>query len=187
MKFGIMAYRFGILGFLFSYGVLIEDPLKSYLAQHHEALTTYILLYGFPVLVGFTLLSMTEENFRGPHAIIARLINSLSAVTVFWLLLWCVIWFGMAGKAGNQNDPFVRYITFIALLGPAIGAACYGWAWKMATLAKRTVWFLIAIGWNISFMAFLNLHLDPTMGHLKGPGFGGLLVIGGVSLILQEL
>ena len=45
----------------------------------------------------------------------------------------------------------------------------------------------MVIGWNVSFMSFLNLHLDPTMTQLKGPGFGGLLVLAGIYLISREL
>jgi hypothetical protein len=187
MKIGIMLYRFGILGLLFAPGVLLEDPLKTYLAQNHQALTTYILLYGLPTLVGFTMLIMSEEGFRSPPPAFARLLNALSLLTIFWLLLWCFIWAGLGPKAGNPSDPFVKYILYFGFLGTAVGAGCYGWAWKLSSVAKRTAWCLIAIGWNISFMAFLNLHLDPAMGHLKGPGFGGLLVMAGVSLILREI
>lgn len=187
MKFGITVYRFGILGFLFAPGVFFEEPLKTYLAQNHSALTTYILLYGLPVLVGFTMLTMTNEAFRNPPAVIARLINALSALTVFWLLLWCVIWSGLDAKAGNQADPFVKYILIVGLVGALVGFAGYLWGWKAPDLAKKTARFLVVIGWNISFMSFLNLHLEPAMGHLKGPGFGGLLVMAGVYLVLKEL
>lgn len=187
MKIGTTLYRLGILGFLFSYGVLLEDPLKTYLAQNHAAFAYYLLLYALPVLVGFTMLAMTEDGFRSPPPILARLINALSLLTVFWLLLWCFIWAGLGPKAGNPADPFAKYILYFGFMGMVIGAGLYGWAWKALSLAKRTTWCLVAIGWNISFMAFLNLHLDPAMGHLKGPGIGGLLVMAGMTLILREI
>jgi hypothetical protein len=145
------------------------------------------LLYGLPVLVGFTMLAMTEESFRNPPPVIARLINALSALTVFWLLLWCVIWSGLDSKAGNQADLLVKYLAYVMLLGPAVGAGIYGWGWKSKDLAQRICRFLIAIGWNVSFMSFMNLHLEPAMGHLKGPGIGGLLVMSGAYLILENL
>ncbi len=187
MKLGITFYRFGILGFLFAPGVLLGEPLKSFLAQNHSMMTTYILLYGFPALVGFTMLTMTEEGFRTPPTPVARLLNGLSALTVFWLVLWCVMWSSLDAKAGNQADLVVKYLGIITVLGPLVGAALYGWGWKTADLAQRTLRFLMAIGWNVSFMSMMNLHLDPTMGHLKGPGIGGLLVMSGIYLIQGDL
>lgn len=187
MKLGITLYRFGILGFLFAPGVLFEEPLKTLLAQNHSALMTYVLLYGLPVLFGFTMLIMTEEGFRNPPAQAARLLNGLSALTIFWLVLWCVIWSGLDSKAGNQADPFVRYLGFVSLMGPLVGVGLYRWGWKAVTLSQRTMRFLMAIGWNVSFMSFMNLHLEPAMGHLKGPGIGGLLVMAGVYLISETL
>lgn len=190
MKLGITLYRFGILGFLFAPGVLLEEPFKSALAQQNHsilALSPWLLLYGLPVLAGFGMLAMTEENFRQPHPGLARVINSLSVLTVLWLLLWCFIWSGLDAKAGNQADPFVKYIFMVGLVGTALGLGIYLWGWKGADLAKRTARFLMAIGWNVSFMSFLNFHLDPAMGHLRGPGIGGLLVIVGVYLIMREL
>jgi hypothetical protein len=187
MKLGFVFYRFGILGLLFAPGVLLVEPLKTFLAQNPSAMTTYVLLYGFPVLVGFTMFTMTESGFRNPPAPVARLLNGLSALTVFWLILWCFIWIDTSGKAGNQGDPFVKYITIVSLFGPLVGAGLYGWGWKATELSERTLRFLTAIGWNISFMSFMNLHLDPAMGHLKGPGIGGLMVMAGVYLITGDL
>ncbi len=187
MKLGITFYRFGILGFLFAPGVLLGEPLKTLLAQHHSMLTTYLLLYAFPALVGFTMLTMTEDGFRNPPIPVARLLNGLSALTLFWLILWCVMWSGLDAKAGNQADLVVKYLGIIGVLGPLVGAGIYGWGWKTADLSRRTLWFLMAIGWNVSFMSMMNLHLDPAMGHLKGPGIGGLLVMSGIYLIMGDL
>ncbi len=186
MKLGITFYRFGILGFLFAPGVLLVDPLKTLLAQNHPMLTTYVLLYGFPALVGFTMLMMNEEGFRNPPVPMARLLNGLSALTVFWLLLWCVMWMALDSKAGNQADLVVKYMGFLGPIGPLVGAGLYAWGWK-STDPQRTLRFLMAIGWNVSFMSMMNLHLDPTMGHLKGPGIGGLLVMSGVYLIMGDI
>ncbi len=187
MKLGIVFYRFGILGFLFAPGVLLQEPLKSLLAQNHAALLSYVLLYGLPVLVGFTMLMMTEEGFRNPPAPMERLMNGISAVTVFWLILWCVIWSGLDSNGINQADYFIRYLIVVGPLGALIGAVIYGWAWKIKVPAEKIPFFLMAIGWNICFMSFMNLHLEPSMGHLKGPGVGGLLVMGGAYLILGDL
>ena len=187
MKIGLMLFRFGILGLLFSAGVLLEEPFKSDLAQHHDQLTTYLLLYGFPVLVGFTLIAWNEEGFRSPIPLLSRLISALSLLTLFWLLLWCLLWPGLAMSAVNPNDPFVQHIVFLGFTGLLVGAGFYAWAWKNKDLAKRSAWFMVVIGWNICCMSFLNLHLNPTMGHLKGPGIGGLLLMAGISMIMREL
>ena len=187
MKLGITFYRLGILGFLFAPGVLFGEPLKSLLAQNHSMLTTYVLLYGLPALVGFTMLTMNESGFRNPPDPIARLINGLSALTVFWLILWCVMWSALDSKAGNQADLVIRYMIFLIPVGPLVGAGIYGWGWKATSLPLRTLRFMLAIGWNVSFMSMMNLHLDPTMGHLKGSGIGGLLVMSGVYLIMGDI
>lgn len=187
MKIGLMLFRFGIAGFLFALGVLFEEPIKTYLAQNHASLWNYVLLYGLPVLVAFSMIGMTEPAFKEPPVVLARLLNALSGLTVLWLLLWCFIWSGLGSTAGNQGDLFVRNIAYFGFLGPLVGGACYLWAWKAKDLAHRTARCLIVIGWDISFMAFLNFHLDPTMGQLKGPGIGGLLVMAGVSLIMRKL
>ena len=186
MKIGIYLYRFGLLGFLFAPGVLFEEPLKTFLNQHHDQLTNMMLLYGFPLLLGFTLLMMTREAMAAPDKRIANLLNVLAGLTVLWLVLWCVLWFGFAGKVGNPDDLVVRYLTRLDLLGPLVGAAGYAWGWRSADLGIRTSRFLITMGWCVAFMSMLNLHLDPRMGHLKGPGIGGLLVMVGVYLILRE-
>lgn len=187
MKIGILFYRFGILGFLFAPGVLLQEPLKTFIAQNHSVLTSYILLYGLPVLVGFTMLMMTEEGFRNPPVPMYRLMNAISAVTVFWLILWCVIWSGLDSKAINQADYFIRYLIVVGPLGALVGAGIYAWGWKTGDLSQKLLRFLMAIGWNITFMSFMNLHLEPTMGHLKGPGVGGLLVMAGAYLIMGDL
>ena len=187
MKLGITFYRFGILGFLFAPGVMFQDPIKGFLAQNHAMLTTYMLLYGLPVLIGFTMLMMNEQGFRNPPVPMARLLNSLSALTVFWLILWCIMWTALDSKAGNQIDLVIKYLGFLAPIGPLVGAGIYAWGWRTTNLAQRTLRFLTAIGWNVSFMSMLNLHLDPTMGQLKGPGIGGLLVMSGVYLIMKDI
>ncbi len=187
MKLGITFFRIGVLGMLFAPGVLFEEPLKSLLAQNHSVFLTYLLLYGLPALAGFSMLMMNEQGFRNPPVPVARLLNGLSALTVFWLILWYIMWLGLDSRAGNQADPFVKYLDFVSLLGPLSGAGLYWWGWKIADLSQRTLRFCIAIGWNVSFMSFMNLHLDPAMGHLKGSGFGGLLVMAGAYLMIGDL
>jgi len=187
MKFGMFFYRFGILGLLFAPGVFFEEPLKTYIAQNHDALTNLILLYGFPVLVGFSMLAMSQAGFKSPDVRIARLLNILSGVTVAWLLLWCVLWFGIGSQAGNPADLVMQYKVFIGFLGWAVGVAGTVWGWKAPDLAKKTTRLMVVSGWNITFVSFLNLHLEPTMRHLLGPGFGGLLIITGVYFVTKDL
>lgn len=189
MKIGITLYRFGVLGFLFAPGVLMEEPFKSALAQNHSifSLSPWLLLYGFPVLVGFSMLAMTEEQFREPHPGLARLINALSALTVFWMVLWCILWSGLDAKAGNQADLIVKNLFLLGIVGTVVGVGIYAWGWKAANAGQKTARFLVSVGWNVSFMSALNLHLEPAMGHLKGPGIGGILVMVGGFLILRNL
>jgi hypothetical protein len=186
MKIGIYLYRFGILGFLFAPGVFFEEPLKTYINQNHGILRDMILLYGLPVLLGFSMLMMTREAMVNPDKRIAALLNALSALTVLWLVLWCVLWAGFNGKVGNPNDLVVRNLTRLDLLGPLVGAAGYVWGWLTPNAGKRTGRFLMTIGWCVSFMSLLNLHLDPRMAHLRGPGIGGLLVMAGVYMVARE-
>lgn len=191
MKIGITLYRFGILGFLFAPGVLLQEPFKSMLAQNHSMLTLmtspFFLLYGLPLLAGFAMLAMTEENFRSPHPGLARLVNFLGGLMVVWAALWCFLWSGLDDKAVNQADLLLKNLTLLGMVGTAVGLGIYLWGWKAADSAKKTARFLISVGWNVAFVSALNLHLQPEMGHLKGPGIGGILVMVGVFLILREL
>jgi hypothetical protein len=187
MKLGIMLFRFGILGFLFAPGVFFEEPLKTYIAQNHGDLINMVLLYGLPVLAGFTLLAMTEEGFRSPHPIQSRLLYGISAVTCFWLALWTVLWFGMSAQSGNSMDLVVRYMGYLGFFGCLTGATAYYLAWKTPDPGLRACLFVGVVGWNFAVMSAINIHLQPTLHHLTGPGFGGLLAIMGIAFISRSL
>lgn len=185
MKLGIMFYRFGAMGLLFAPGVFFEEPVKTYLAQNHSALTTLLLLYGFPVLVGFTLLILTEQAFRQIDGRIALLIKALSALTVFWFILWWVIWGSMTQP--NSPDLVIKYMTYLNLAGLALALACLVVAVRTKGIGKSTARFIMAAGWMISYTSAINLHVQPTLKHFIGPGVGGLLVVLGALFISQEL
>jgi|SRR5579859_6952498 len=185
MKLGMMFYRFGILGLLFGPGVFFEEPLKTDLAQHHSALTYALLLYCFPVLVGFTLIMMTEESFRGPDSRLSRLIKALSILTVCWFLLWWVIWSEMG--TANSQDLFLRYMTYLNVGGLALGLACLFWALRAGSPGKSLARFILSAAWTITYTSAMNLHVQPTLKHFMGPGVGGLLVALGALLISRDL
>ncbi|HEY5039031.1 MAG TPA: hypothetical protein VIJ93_08185 [bacterium] len=187
MKLGLMFYRFGALGLLFSAGVFFEEPLKTYLAQNHSSLTTMMLLYCFPILVGFTLLMMTGDAFQKIESRFALLFNALSVLTLCWLALWWVLWTSMAPQMANSQDLFLKYLTYLNLLGLGIGLAAYLWGYKTAHPGIRVTRFIMAAGWTISYTSAINLHLQPTLRHFMGPGVGGLLVVLGALLISQDL
>ena len=184
MKLGMTFYRFGVLGLLFGPGVFFEEPLKTDLAQHHSALPYALLLYCFPVLVGFTLIVMTEESFRESDSRVSRLIKFLSVLTLCWSLLWWVIWGGMTV---NGADLFIRYMTPLNLGALALAAGCLLWAFRTVSPEKKLVRYIMATGWLITWTSAMNLHVQPTLRHLIGPGIGGLLVVLGVLLISQDL
>jgi hypothetical protein len=187
MKLGLMFYRFGALGLLFSAGVFFEEPLKTYLAQNHSSLATMMLLYCFPCLVGFTLLMMTGEAFQKIESRIALLFNALSALTLCWLVLWWVLWTSMAPQASNSLDLLLKYMSILNLLALALSLAAYAWGWRTAHPGKRVARFIMAAAWTISYTSAINLHLQPTLRHFMGPGIGGLLVLLGAIFISQDL
>ena len=116
MKLGITFYRFGILGFLFAPGVLLGEPLKTLLAQHLDVDDLSPALR-FPRLGWFHHADHDRRRINPPIPV-ARLLNGLSALTLFWLILWCVMWSGLDAKAGNQADLVVKYLGIIGVLGP---------------------------------------------------------------------
>ncbi len=185
MKLGMMFYRFGAMGLLFSPGVFFEEPVKTYLAQNHSALTTLLLLYGFPVLVGFTLLMLTEDFFRRIDSRIALLVKALSALTIFWFILWWVIWGSMAPP--NSADLFLKYLTYLNSVGLALGLAFFIWALTSSSAGKGVTRFIMAAGWMISYTSAVSLHVQPTLRHFMGPGVGGLLLLLGAIFIAQDL
>lgn len=185
MKFGMMFYRFGVLGLLFGPGVFFEEPLKTDLAQHHSAMPHAILLYCFPVLVGFTLIVMTEESFRDPDNRVSRLIKALSVLTLCWFMLWWVIWGGL-GTAGSM-DFFLKYMTYLNLGALALAVACLVWAFRTSLAGKSLLRYIAASGWMITWTSAMNLHVQPSLRHLIGPGIGGLLVVLGALFISQDL
>src|SRR5260221_10925126 len=108
MKLGLMLYRFGVLGLLFAPGIFFEEPVKTYLAQNHSVLTTLLLLYAFPVLVGFTFLVMTAEAFHKIEGRFVLLFKALAVLSTFWLILWWIIWRSM--NLTNSTDLFIKYM-----------------------------------------------------------------------------
>ena len=144
-----------------------------------------LLLYGFPVLVGFTFLVMTEGAFRQLPARFALLFKALSALTFFWFGLWWVIWGSM--NSLNSADLVLKYMTFLNLFGLALGLGFFIWAWITAGLGKSTTRFMMAAGWMISYTSAIQLHVQPGLRHLMGPGVGGLLLLLGAILISQDL
>ena len=187
MKLGMMFYRFGILGLLFGPGVFFEEPLKSDLAQHHSALAYALLLYCFPVLVGFSLIVMTEESFREDDKRISRLIKALSVLTICWFLLWWFIWSGMGPQMLNQADLFLRYGTYLNLGGLGLALAFLVWALRTSSPGKSLTRYIVSTGWLITYTSAMSLHVQPTLKHWTGPGIGGLLVALGALLISNDL
>ncbi len=187
MKLGMMLYRFGALGLLFSAGVFFEEPLKTYLAQNHSSLTTMMLLYCFPCLVGFTFLMMTGEAFEKIEKRFALLFNALAALSLCWMMLWWVLWTSMAPQMANSQDIFLKYMIVFNLLALILGAGAYFWGYKTTGTGKGVARFIMAACWAISYTSAINLHLQPTLRHFMGPGVGGLLVMLGALFIAQDL
>ena len=176
MKTSITAYRLGALSLLFVGGVFYEEPLHSYLSQNHTAMINFLLLYGFPVLAGFTFLSVTSGALQSGDKRILNLCNGIGVVTLTWLLLWVSMWFSMISFP----------LSLINLAGIGIGLGLYGMGWKKSSV-ERALWFLMSSGWCLAYMGWVNHYLQPTSRHLLGAGVGGLFVMLGAFLLRGEI
>src|ERR1041384_6145276 len=140
MKNAMTIYRLGALTLLFTGGVFFEEPLKSLLVQDHSALSSMLLLYGFPVLAGFSLLVLTGGALQSGEKRILLFCNALSALSIFWLLLWAIL---------SWNTPNSSTGWFY-LLGAGLALTGYCVGWKKILPLERAVWFLMAAGGSIS-------------------------------------
>ena len=185
MKIGMMLYRFGALGLLFAPGTFFEEPVKTYLAQNHAALSTLLLLYAFPALVGFTLMIVTEEVFRNMPPRFVLIYNILAGLTLAWLLLWWSLWATMPPP--HPNDLVLEAMKPLNAIALAAGFGIYIWAWRTKSHSKRVLRFVMTVGWMMAFTSAMNLHMQPTLRHFMGSGIGGLLLILGAIFMAQAV
>ena len=176
MKTSMTAYRLGALSLLFAGGVFFEEPLHGYLVQNHSALFNFVLLYGFPVLAGFSFLAVTSGALQSADKRILHLCNGIAVVSITWLCLWVSMWFSMI------HFP----LSLVNLAGVGLALVLYFIGWKKSSV-EQALWFLMSSGWCLAYMGWVNHYLQPDSRHLLGAGIGGLFIVLGAYLFRGEI
>jgi len=176
MKTSITVYRLGAMSLLFAGGVFFEEPLHSQLSQNQSTLLSFLLLYGLPVLAGFSFLALSKDNLQSGDKRILHLCNGIAVVSLTWLCLWVSIWSSMMAFP----------LSLINLAGIGLSALIYGLGWRKSAV-DRALWFLMSAGWSLGYMGWTNLYLQPTSKHLWGAAIGGTMVLIGAFLLRGDM
>ncbi|HVZ79760.1 MAG TPA: hypothetical protein VHE12_03035 [bacterium] len=171
-----LLYRLGAMTMVFSGGVFFDEPYRDYLARDHSQFNSLLLLYGFPVLVGFSLLVLSAEVLKSGEGAIRRLCMGLALVSFCWLGLWVLVWRMTPGP--------LPWPMHLLALGAVAAAILMGF--RQDRIEGKQAWFLTVIGGSVGYMGAVNLLLQPATRHFIAPALGGLLVIAGVWGFLRK-
>jgi hypothetical protein len=111
----------------------------------------------------------------------------MALLAVLWLILWCFVWLAVASKLGDQAEMFIKHTAYLHLFGVSFSMAGYATGWMTTGPAERSARFLMPAGWAVSYMAWFNLYLEPSLSFLWAPGVGGLFLVLGAFLISRRL
>jgi len=64
--------------------------------------------------------------------------------------------------------------------------AGYATGWMAFRRGERSARFLMTVGWAVSYMAWFNLYMQPTLRWLWSTAIGGLLVVLGAYLLSRQ-
>ena len=187
MKLGMIFYRIGALAFLTTYGVVWEEPLASAFEQGKASWTIFAILFGFVVAAGLALIVVQPEWFREQGNRLFFLSHGVAVLSVLWLMLWCFVWLAILSQKGDQAEMLIKHTAYLHLFGVGFSMAGYATGWMAQRPGERSARFLMTVGWAVSYMAWFNLYLQPTMQWLWAPAIGGLLVVLGAFLIERDL
>jgi len=187
MKLGMVLYRLGALGFLLSVGIFREEPIFSSLKENPATWPSVFILYGFIVLTGIFLCFIRPQwLFQGKKTLMF-FAHGAALLSILWLVLWCFVWLALIAKSGDKAEMLVKHTAYLHLFGVGFSMAGYATGWMMLRIGERSLRFLMTVGWAISYMAWFNLYLQPTLRWLWAPALGGLLVVFGAFLIERQL
>jgi hypothetical protein len=187
MRLGMILYQLGALGILLSAGVFWEEPLAGSLAQNPASWASVLILYGFVVAAGFFLVfvrvSWLEQNKRS----LMYVSHGAALLSVFWLLLWCFVWLAIVSTKGEQAEMIIKHMAYLHLFGVSFSMAGYATGWMTSQMGERSARFLMTLSWAVSYMAWFNLYLQPSLRWLWAPAIGGLVAALGAFLVSRSL
>lgn len=188
MKREMVLYYLGAFGLFLSAGVFMEEPLRGQLSGNPEALNNLLILYGFPLFLGLGLFFTRQRHFEEAKDKLMVFAHAASALGIVWLILWCLVWPSLM-MAGTNDEMVmkIKHTAYLHMFGVGFAMAGYAGAWLTRHKGDRSARFLMSAGWAVSYMAFFDLYVQPTLKWMWVPAFGGLLVVLGAFLILRGL
>ncbi len=186
MKWGYYLYRIGALGLLLTAGVFWNEPLAADLKNGSAQWPAVLILFGFAATVGAILLSLRPSWVERNNQTWMYVTHGLSLLAILWLLLWCFVWLALISARGDSAEMFIKHMADLHLFGVGFAMAAYGAGWISPRLGERSMRFAMGVGWAVSYMAWLNLYLQPGLAWLWAPAVGGLLLILGAYFVVRQ-
>jgi hypothetical protein len=144
---------------------------------------TVLILFGFAVIAGLIMLFVRKDWIEQNNRTLMYVTHGLALLSILWLLLWCFVWLAIISARGASAEMFIKHMADLHLFGVGFSMAGYASGWLAARLGERSARFLMTTGWAASYMAWLNLYLQPGLTWLWAPAVGGLLVVLGGYLM----
>ncbi len=186
MNWGFLLYRCGALGLLLSLGVFWNEPLAGDLKNGTAGWPEVLILFGFSAVAGFVLLSTQSAWLEQGNRTFMYVTHGLSLLSILLLLLWCFVWLALLSTRGDNAEMFIKHIADLHLFGVGFTMAAYGAGWISPRLDERSARFAMGVGWAVSYMAWINLYLQPGLTWLWAPAVGGLLLVLGAFLVVRQ-
>ncbi len=186
MRTGKILYALGALGVLSAIGVCGEEPIAGAIRQDSVRWIKVLILYGFAPAAGL-LLVLVRSWIGQKNRTLMYVAHGAALLSIFWLLLWCFVWLAMMTNMGEKSEMMIKHTAYLHLFGVGFSMAGYATGWMSPTLGERSGRFLMTVAWAVSYMAWFNLYLQPTLQWLWAPAIGGLLAVLGAYLISRPV
>ena len=187
MKIAFVIYRLGALGVLLGAGVFLEEPLAGSLRQNAASWLSTSILFGFVPLAGLFLLSVKKKWMDQDAVGFMFFSHGAALISVLWLVLWCFVWLAMMVNLGDKAEMFIKHTAYLHLFGVGFSMGGYATGWMESSMGPRSSRFLMTVGWAVSYMAWFNLFLQPSLQWLWAPALGGLLTALGAFFLSRQL
>jgi hypothetical protein len=187
MKLGFWLYRLGALGIYLTIGIFWNEPMTADLQNGQSNWPTVLILFGFAIAAGFIMLFVRPALIENQSRPLMYVSHGLALLSILWLLLWCFVWLGIISAKGDSTEMYIKHMADLHLFGVGFSMAGYASGWLATRLGERSARFLMTTGWAVSYMAWLNLYLQPGLTWLWTPAVGGLLVVLGGYLMNRSM
>jgi hypothetical protein len=186
MRTALIFYRLGALGLIGTVGVFMEEPLYSSLRLNPGTWVSVSILFGFAVAAGVFLVFARPQWFEAGGQKLMLFSHGAALISILWLILWCFVWLAMMSNMGDKAEMFIKHTAYLHLFGVGFSMAGYATGWMAFQRGERSARFLMTVGWAVSYMAWFNLYMEPTLLCLWSPAIGGLLVVLGAYLLSRQ-